>query len=168
MNTRKPILIILVLFALLLAASPTAAGTIPTKTAVKGTDTFLYDIYSGDETITPEGIYQIRDGISVGRWDTNDPRLTGEYTFTFNADFQFMPEPVFVSGYMWGTFKMETAGGYWEGTYSGTRDELGYSRFKFVATGKGGYSGLKLKMTYKRLDPDPSVPALISGAIIEP
>lgn len=168
MKARRFTFSILILALLLLAASPVAAGTVPTKTAVKGTDTFLYDIYYGEENITPEGIYQIRNGISVGRWDTNDPRLTGEYTFTGNADFQFMPEPVFVSGYMWGTFKMETADGSWEGTYSGTRDELGYSRFQFVGSGQGAYKGLKLKMAYKRLDPDPSVPALISGAIIEP
>lgn len=168
MKTGKHLLILLILAALLLAASPAAAGTIPTKTAVTGTDTFLYDIYYGDENITPEGVYQIRDGISVGRWDTNDPRLTGEYTFTFNADFQFMPEPVFVSGDMWGTFMMETGEGSWEGTYTGTRDELGYSRFQYVGYGRGAYKGLKLKMAYKRLTADPSVPALISGAIIEP
>ncbi len=121
----------------------------------------------GDENITEEGIYQIRNGLSVAMLTTTDPRLNGEYTFTFNADFEFRPEPVFVTGPMWGTFLLENEGGTWEGTYTGIRDELGYSFFKYVVTGGGGYEGLKFKMFYKRLDADPSVPAFVAGAITE-
>ncbi len=167
MFNKRRILAILVMALLLLTVVPGVVQAAPTKTAFTGTDQFLYDIYYGDESFADDGTYQIRNGLSVALLTTTDPRLNGEYTFTFNADFQFMPEPVFVMGPMWGTFHLENDGGIWEGTYTGYRDELGQSRFKYVVTGYEGYAGLRFKMFYKRLDADPSVPALVSGAIIE-
>ena len=167
MLTKKRILIMLFMALLLLTLVPGVVQAAPAKTKFTGEDQFLYDIYYGDEFITEDGIYQIRNGVSVARLTTTDPRVNGDYTFTFNADFEFRPEPVFVTGPMWGTFLLENEGGTWEGTYKGYRDELGYSYFKYECTGGGGYAGLAFKMFYKRLDPDPSVPASVRGKIFQ-
>ena len=167
MFNKKRILIFLVMALLLLAVVPGVVQAAPAKTSFSGTEQFLYDIYSGDEYFTNDGIYHIRDGLSVAMLTTTDPCLNGEYTFTGNADFVFIPEPVFVMGPIWGTFHLENEGGSWEGTYFGYRDELGHSRFKYVGIGGGAYAGLHFKMFYKRLDADPSVPAFVSRAITE-
>lgn len=168
MSAKKRFFFILVLALLALFTVSTSVSAAPNKTAFKGTDQFLYDIYLGDESIDDDGIYHVRNGLSVGLMTTTDPRVNGEYVFSFNGDFEFRPEPVFVVGYMWGTFRLENDGGWWEGTYTGYRDELGHSRFKYVGVGGGGYKGLKIKIAYKRLDADPSIPALLSGVVIEP
>jgi hypothetical protein len=69
---------------------------------------------------------------------------------------------------MWGTFILSNAGGSWEGSWTGYRDENGFSYFHIVGAGTGGYDGLQLRMWGERLSPDPTVPEVYSGYILDP
>jgi hypothetical protein len=72
------------------------------------------------------------------------------------------------TGPEWGTFHIENEGGNWDGTWTGKRDENGYSIIKGVAHGSGDYAGLKGHWTFSRLSPDPAAPFDITGWILEP
>ena len=101
------------------------------------------------------------DTISVARYrssPTSDPRLDDAVDqITFNANFSFEPEPVCVSGPMWGTFVIINEGGSWDGTWTGVREKNGFSYFHYIGTGTDGYEGLKLRLWGERLDPDPKM-----------
>ncbi|OGO35947.1 MAG: hypothetical protein A2W35_18975 [Chloroflexi bacterium RBG_16_57_11] len=166
-NRSRPLFVIfIVLVFLFVAVVPTSAQA--TKTLFTATETFVADLSLGTETF-PDGRYNLRDGISLFHFEASDPRLdNAEDLITINWDFKFMPEPVFVSGQMWGKFKITNEGGYWEGTWNGVREENGFSYFHYGGVGGGGYAGMKLKMWGERLDPDPTVPETWQGIIIEP
>jgi hypothetical protein len=76
---------------------------------------------------------------------------------------------VFVYGPMWGTVRLDNAGGYWEGSWTGERTELqGFSYIQAVLRGHGGYEGLQARATYVRESPDPTAPFVIQGVVMEP
>jgi hypothetical protein len=74
---------------------------------------------------------------------------------------------VYVTGPMWGTFRITNDGGYWKGAWVGYRDKRGYSYIDYVGTGGGGYAGLKLWLHIERLNPDPTTVETVTGYILE-
>jgi hypothetical protein len=149
-----------------MAVGPAAAEG--NKTHFTGSETGVATLDPGQESF-PDGRYHLRGGVEQFAFEASDPRLDDAVNLvTVNWNFKWMPEPVYVSGRMWGTFVITNDGGTWEGTWTGVRDENGFSTFHFVGHGGGGYEGLQLRMRGERLDPDPSVPEMYRGTIIEP
>lgn len=165
-RTRLLALGLVVLLLLALVIAPANAGAL--KTYFNGSETPLAVVSPGVETF-PDGRYHMRGEVDVFAFTADDPRLdNADNQVTINLNFKWMPEPVYVSGQMWGTFAITNVGGCWEGSWTGLRDENGYSYFHFVGSGCGGYAGMQLRMWGERLDPDPTVPEIYHGYIIEP
>ncbi len=168
MNIRARLLTSSFLMVMLLMLVISSANAGASKTYFNGSETPTAVILPGVETF-PDGRYHLRGEVDTFAFTADDPRLdNAENRVTINWNFKWMPEPVFVSGQMWGTFILSNAGGYWEGNWTGLRDENGYSYFHFVGSGFGGYQGMQLRMWGERLDPDPTVPEICQGYILEP
>jgi hypothetical protein len=167
MNTRKYLLFALPLIQALVMV-PTMQGSARTvKTTFTGTDTLGRDIDPGTETYPDKNLYHVRNNVFTSLVEASDPRVSGEALYNFNGNFKLVDPPVYVTGRMWGTFKLSNADGYWEGIIEGVRIDNGFSYFKYVGQGEGAYKGMQLHMRYERLDPDPSVPATLYGYILE-
>jgi hypothetical protein len=143
------------------------AGAAPPRTEFTGTEVYVAVLDFGTETFPGNNNYHVRGEVDLLSFTASDPRVTGENEVAINWNFQFVPEPVFVSGPMWGTFRLANDGGYWEGIWNGYRDTNGFSYFHFVGHGGDGYAGLQLMMNGERLTPDPTQPEHFSGVIIE-
>lgn len=151
---------------LILVMAPANAGAI--KTYFNASETPLAAISPGEETF-PDGRYNLRGAVDIFTFVADDPRLdNAEDRVTTNLNFKFMPEPVYVAGQMCGRFVISNVGGYWEGTWTGMRAENGYSYFHFTGSGSGGYEGMQLRMRGERLEPNPTLPEIYHGYIIEP
>ena len=98
----------------------------------------------------------------------SDPRISGDETVVVNYHFSLMPEPVYVTGPMWGTSRIENKGGSWDVVWTGVRDERGFAYIHGMALGQGGYEGMKAHYTGMREDPDETLPFEYVGYIIEP
>jgi hypothetical protein len=98
----------------------------------------------------------------------SDPRVTGDEVITINYNMKVVDPPVYITGRMWGTFRITNEGGYWEGTFTGLRDEQGYSYIEYVGSGGGGYAGLQIRVHDERLDPDPTALYHWTGYILDP
>jgi len=156
------------LLALLLAAGAATAGEGATKTAFTGSETFVGPVSAGTEFF-PDGRYHVRGAQQRFAFAADDPRLNNaDNLVTINWNFRLVDPPIFVSGQMWGEFTLTNENGYWKGTWTGVRDERGFSYFHFVGAGGAGYEGLQLRMWGSRESPDPSLPELYEGIIIEP
>jgi hypothetical protein len=164
MKTRTMLLAV-VLLAILLAAGTAVAA--PPRTEFTGTEVYGASLDFGTETFPGNNNYHVRGAVDLLFFTGSDPRVTGENEVTINLNFQFVPEPVFVRGPMWGTFRLANEGGYWEGIWNGVRDTNGFSYYHFVGHGRGGYAGLQLMMDGERLTPDPTQPEHYRGVIIE-
>ena len=163
MKTRIALLAAVALVVLL---SVGTAGAKPTKINFTGSEISIGTFDDGTETY-PGGNYHVRDAVELFAFTATDPRVDGVNKITVNWNFKWMPEPVFVSGRMWGTFVLTNGGGYWNGTWTGVRDMNGFSFFHMVGHGGGGYEGLILVMDGERLTPDPTQPENYVGTIIE-
>jgi hypothetical protein len=97
----------------------------------------------------------------------DDDRLCGDALVTINCNFQFAAPPVYVYGRMWGTERIENAGGYWEGHWVGERTEQGYSYIKAVLHGHGEYEGLLARVEYARESPFFTDPFSVSGVAMD-
>jgi hypothetical protein len=150
---------------LLVTAGPATARVV--KTPFTGTEIWVEDLDPGTESFPGEGLYHIRGAVSRFEITTTDLRLSGEDRVTVNANFKLVDEPVYVTGPMWGTFRITNDGGYWKGVWAGYRDKRGYSYMEFVGTGGDGYAGLKLRLHIERLNPDPTAVEAVTGYILE-
>jgi len=168
MKIQKSYLIMLILVLALLAITTGLASANPNKTPISGQESVLPEFVPGKEFLPDGNLYKVRDEIDYIEVTSDDPRVTGTNTITFNGNFKFAPEPVFVTGRMWGTFSISNDGGNWEGTYTGVRDERGYSYFSYVGSGGGGYDGLKIRYDIVHKNPDPTTPFLFTGYIMDP
>lgn len=168
MNVRKSYLITLIFVIAVLAMTTGLASANPNRTDFTGAESVLPYYDPGKENFPDGNLWTIRDEVDYIAVTSSDPRVTGTNTITFNANFKFAPEPVFVTGRMWGTFHIANDGGYWQGTYTGVRDERGYSYFSYVGSGGGGYEGLQIRYDIVHEDPDPSTPYPFSGYILDP
>ncbi|HET6447396.1 MAG TPA: hypothetical protein VFI27_22770 [candidate division Zixibacteria bacterium] len=164
MKTRITLMAAVAVVVLLLVGT---VGAEPPKTEFTGTEISIATVNPGTETFPGNNNYHVRDSVELFSFTATDLRVSGENEVTVNWNFKIMPEPVYVSGRMWGTFRLTNDGGYWDGTWTGVRDANGFSYFHMVAHGGGGYEGLELKMDGERLTPDPSQPEVYVGIIIE-
>jgi hypothetical protein len=168
MNNRGRLLTLGVVLSTLLVLVVGSAQAGSNKTYFTANETPLRVISPGEESF-PDGRYNLRGGEDIYTFVASDPRLdNAEDDVTINWNFKFMPEPVYVAGQMWGTFVITNDGGSWEGIWTGMRAENGYSYFHFVGSGGRGYKGMQLRMWGERLDPDPTLPEIYHGYIIEP
>ncbi len=102
--------------------------------AVNGTDDWIPgpptgEVYcsEGDIDMTnplmplcpPGTMLQIREGVSMSRMSSDDPRLAGMLIYTFNGSF----DAGYFTGPAWGTWMLEVdaCDGVWEGTWTGDR-----------------------------------------------
>ncbi len=167
MRNRQHLWFILFLVAalLLLTAGPTMARAV--KTTFTGTDVWIEDLAPGTETYPGHDLYFVRGAKSRFALETTDPRVGGDNVTIVNWNFKLVDEPVYVTGPMWGTFRITNDGGYWKGAWVGYRDKRGYSYIDYVGTGGGGYAGLKLRLHIERLNPDPTTVETVTGYILE-
>jgi len=139
MRTLKSGLIsILVLGLLAGSAVGAAAQDEPSveATEVTGQVTFGQPIAMPDPVETPDGIL-VREGMAFEHtWDTSDPRLTGEGTYTVNV--AGVPDCCAIQAE---AFELSNDGGSWVGDGRSVSPESG--RHGFVAlSGRDGYEGL--------------------------
>ena len=133
------------------AVAPTAAPTDaptpkPTPTPVPATDR------EGDEAVvgTQSGsittsytlervgdVVQYRDGVVTTADTTNDARVTGTGTYAFSVD------AYTVVGLEWGSYRLENAGGTWEGPCTGGVSDMENvtSLITCWLVGSGEYAG---------------------------
>jgi hypothetical protein len=155
------------LMALSILAAPVLAETIGTD--YEGLEYYVGPLSPGRQWISEDGMLHIRGGQEAYRDEVDDPRLCGETVITLNANFHLADPPVFVYGRMWGTFRIENEGGYWEGSWVGERTELqGFSYIRGVLHGHGAYEGLLARAEYVRESPDPTASFTLHGMVMEP
>ena len=155
------------LMALSILAAPVQAGTI--RTDYEGLEYYVGPLSSGRQWISEDGVLHIRGGQEAYRDEVDDPRLCGDTVVTLNANFHLADPPVFVYGRMWGTFRIENEGGYWEGSWVGERTELqGFSYIRGVLHGHGAYEGLQARAEYVRESPDPTASFAVHGMVMDP
>jgi hypothetical protein len=157
----------LVLIVLSIAVTPAAARTI--RTEYEGVENYVGPLSPGRQWISDEGVLHIRGGQEAYHDVVSDPRVSGDVVVTLNVNFQFTAPPVTVYGPMWGTFRIDNDGGYWEGSWVGERTELeGFSYIRGVLHGHGDYEGLQARAEYVRESPDPTAPFAVHGVVMEP
>jgi hypothetical protein len=84
-------------------------------------------------------LYSSRDGVIVYDAEATDPRLSGTFTALWNVDVDLDTQ----HGVMWGTTRIENAGGTWEGPFIGMEYETaegGLFATSGAMTGSGEYA----------------------------
>lgn len=168
MNGQKrafPTFLVVIILLLCTTIRVEAQATVTTFT---GTETYIEDLSYGEEWFPAGKNYHVRDAVSRFAVVATDPRVTGIDVVVINWNFKLVDPPVFATGPMRGTFVISNSGGTWEGTWTGVRDENGYSYFHYVGSGTGDYEGMKIFIYLERLTPDGSAPETMSGTILEP
>ena len=165
---KKQLLVLVAgLMVLSILAAPVQAGTI--RTDYEGLEHYVGPLSPGRQWISEDGVLHIRGGQEAYRDEVDDPRLCGDTVVTLNANFHPADPPVFVYGRMWGTFRIENEGGYWEGSWVGERTELeGFSHIRGVLHGHGAYEGLQARAEYVRESPDPTASFAVHGVVMDP
>ena len=166
---RLSVLVMALIAILVLVAGPVAAKA--TKTEFTAIETYGADTSPGKEWVTGKGKNQIdhlRGAEGTFTVVASDPRVTGDEVITINYNMKVVDPPVYITGPMWGTFRITNGGGCWEGTWTGVRDEQGFSYIDYVGSGCGGYTGLQLRVHDERLDPDPTALYHWTGYILDP
>ena len=167
MKKKWLITLILSLITLSILAVPAAAKTI--RTEYEGVEDCDPEVLGGRQWVSEDGVLHIRDGQLACTDVVNDSRISGDVLVVVNLNYQFAAPPVFFYGPMWGKVRIENEGGYWEGSWVGTRDDLnGFSYIQIMVKGYGEYDGFQARATLTRESPDPGAPYQILGTIMEP
>lgn len=157
----------LLLTILLSVASSTHAQAV--KTEFTGLSYFTNEIVDPGVWTYPDGNVHVRGWTVLYNDVMSDPRVSGTDTMVINFNMQSAPPPVIFTGPMWGTMRVENEGGYWEGTWTGVRDEQGFAYARAILHGHGDYEGLKAHIEATRLSPDYiNDPFIFTGTIIDP
>jgi len=92
---------------------------------------------SGSGTVTIEGdVTHLRDVTVTSLGSMNDPRVAGAATWEVSADLRSGIGPA------WGTYRLETASGAWEGTCTGSLWADGTAGTRICSlVGSGSYTG---------------------------
>ena len=94
-----------------------------------------------DWTTDPNGPWHVRDQPIECTDKTDDPRVSGTHTATWNMDVWGALDNG--AGVQWGTVRLENAGGAWEGRLSGVASLPGRGDTIVIwYKGTGGYAGL--------------------------
>ena len=120
-------------------ASPTPT-TFGPVTMVTGTET-CPDIIP-DWTTDPDGHKHVRGQPANCTDKTDDPRVSGTYTTTWNSDLWGDADQGPFSLVQWVTARLENTEGAWEGTGSGVASSDRGDIMVFWYKGTGGYEGL--------------------------
>ena len=164
---KKRILILVAgLIVLSILAAPVVAGTIQTES--EGSEYYVGPVSPGRMWVSEDGVLHIRGAQEAFRDEVSDPRVSGDVLATANVNFQFAAPPVMFYGPMWGTFRIDNDGGYWEGSFVGKRTEEGFSYISGVLRGHGDYEGLQARVDYVRENPDPTAPFSVHGIVMDP
>ena len=133
--------------------APTTASPAATPgpvTVVEGAASCSADL---DWTTDPDGTQHVRDGTFICTVTTDDPRVGGTETASWNIDLWGSPESTF-SLVQWGTSRLENAGGAWQGWGSGVASQPGYGDIiAFWYAGTGDYAGLSYLEQWTGSDP---------------
>jgi hypothetical protein len=163
---KKRLLILVAgLIVLSILVAPVAARTI--RTEYYGFEYFVGSLSPGREWVSG-AVYHVRGAQEAYEDVVSDPRLCGDTLVTINANFQFADWPVIVYGPMWGTFRIDNDGGYWEGSWVGQRTEQGFSYIRGVGRGYGAYEGLQARVDYVRESPAFTDPFVVCGVVMDP
>jgi hypothetical protein len=165
---RLSVLVLALMAMLLVLAGPVAAKA--TKTEFTATENWVEDTSPGREWYTGPNneIDHVRGSQGLFSVTASDPRVSGDEIITVNYDMKVVPAPVYITGPMWGTFRITNGGGTWKGTWVGWRDQRGFSYIEYVGSGGGGYAGLHIRVHDRRLNPDPTTPYSWTGYILDP
>lgn len=112
-----------------------------------------------DVVVEGEGLTTERGQHAVQQSEMSDPRLSGEVTFSLDAD-RYCPEPCTVARFadvIWGTVEIVNDGGTWVGTHVSTSNvsdrNHGIGHYELVGT--GAYEGLSaILFETERMSPD--------------
>ncbi|MBE9473635.1 MAG: hypothetical protein IMY85_01995 [Chloroflexi bacterium] len=166
MKNKKFFLILVSLLLLTLVFSTSAVSANTPKTYFTGVETIGPP--SGGTMKVVDGKVLLRGVIQPGFDDTTDPRTTGVVTIVANAVWT----PPALTGPMWGTFRIETIYGVWNGRWQGQRTLEGgdiISTIQGTAHGSGELDGLIGKWKYRGVNVGTeSFEFGISGYILEP
>jgi hypothetical protein len=129
-------------------ATPTPAPTLPTPAAVTyGPVTLVTGAntcpgLNPDFSQDPDGTWHVRDLTVECTDETDDPRVSGTHTASWNMDFWGTPAQGVGAGVQWGTVRLENAGGAWEGRLSGVYSSGPGDTIVIWYKGTGGDAGL--------------------------
>lgn len=151
-------LVILALIAALLLVT----GLVAAKAMVaEFTGTLESGVFDPGTVTNPDGNTHIRGGNEEFRVDATDPRVSGTMSVVINANWDSSGV-----GPMWGTYRLDSADGFWEGTWSGMRHADGSISVRNVGHGRGGFEGLKVWTTIEF--PSLGEDGTMSGRILDP
>lgn len=133
------------------AVSPSTA---PTATVLPTAITYgPVTVVSGVETCDMSGIFgevsgmgtsvqHSRNGTAKCTDKTDDPRVSGAYTATWNMDYWGTPDHLNGAVVQWGTARLTATGGTWEGRATGVYSSDHGDTIVTWWTGTGAYAGL--------------------------
>lgn len=136
------------------AATPTVAPGVATPeptpepydygpaTIVAGTEACAAT--EGTETVSEDGTTQSRDWVLTCIDTSNDPRVSGPVTYSWNYD--MWGSGTEFAHVQWGSGRLENAGGAWDGTLTGSFSTKNGDVILFWFEGTGGYEGLSYGM----------------------
>jgi hypothetical protein len=117
--------------------SPIAYGA---ATVVRGTESCTFE-KEGSTTTDADGTGRYRGAVLACTDTSNDPRVSGSATYTWEYDGWGQGATV-----QWGTGRLENAGGAWDGTLTGSYSTPRGDVLLFWFKGSGGYEGLSYAM----------------------
>ena len=118
-------------------------------------------------------IIQLADNFLLFPWSRKFCEYGANYTKMklvplVNYNMRTAPAPAFLTGPMWGTFVVENENGWWDGTWTGERNEQGFAIMRGLTHGHGDYEGLKAHYEIIRESPDPMATSTVTCYIIDP
>lgn len=139
------------------SASPVSlAASTPPDAATDGVGS---EVLSGSLTLAmtapytesrAAGVTRLRNGVITTTARMSDPRTSGTGTWLVNAD------RYVVTGPWWGTYRLENAGGAWEGTCSGSLGDAGAgAALSCWLIGSGAYDGYSYYLSAAGSDTGP-------------
>ena len=135
---------------------PAAGGPVADDAVAVVTGTATCPVLGFAWTTGPDGTWRVRDDYHADRCTltTDDPRVTGVHSSTWNFDLWGNPYGDNWAVVQWGTARLENDGGAWEGTGSGVASAPGSSDIIVNwYKGAGGYEGLAYFELWTGSDP---------------
>jgi len=118
------------------------AATYGPVAVITGNETCDMTAIFGTTSGMGTSVQHSRNGTAKCTDTTNDPRVSGDYTATWNMDYWGTPDDTNGAIVQWGTARLVNAGGAWEGRATGVYSSDRGDTIVTWWTGSGGYSGL--------------------------